>query len=249
MPDIDDNGPWGRPPQHESSPARFVIWLVLLAGMGFGLLKLSEWFPGTVSSDWSRARLIWLLILLGITSAGVLIIPRRNLGEVARNIAIWLGLAAVLIVGLSYRTELENVALRVRSELIPGYGITTTLGVLVLNESEDGHFYTVSEANGVRVRFLIDTGASDTVLSPADAERLGIDLKALDFSRVYSTANGLGRGAPFTLASLHVGPIELSNVPVSINQAEMGSSLLGMSFLRRLQSFEVQDRRLYLRWR
>src|SRR5882672_10373011 len=249
MPDIDNKAPWGRPPERQTSPARFVLWLVLLVAMGFGVWKLSELFPGKVSSDWDRANLIWLLILLGVISAGVLRIRRRNLGELSRNIAIWLGLAAVLIVGLSYRTELENVALRVRSELIPDYGLTTTPGVFVLSESQDGHFYTVSEANGVRVRFLIDTGASDTVLSPADAERLGIDVNALDFSRVYSTANGMGRGAPFTLDSLHVGPIELSNVPVSINQAEMGSSLLGMSFLKRLQSFEVQDRRLYLRWR
>jgi aspartyl protease family protein len=217
--------------------------------MGFGVWKLSELFPGQLSSDFDRANLIWLLVLLAVISAGVVRTGRRNLGEVSRNIAIWLGLAAVLIVGLSYRTELENAALRVRSELIPGYGLTTTPGVLVLNESEDGHFYTVSEANGVRVRFLIDTGASDTVLGPADAERLGIDVKALDYSRVFGSANGMGRSAPFTIARLNVGPIELTNVPVAINQAEMGSSLLGMSFLKRLQSFEVQDRRLYLRWR
>jgi aspartyl protease family protein len=248
MPDI-DKSPWDRPPQRESSPARFVLWLVLLVAMGFGVWKLSELFPGQLSSDLSRANLIWLLILLGVISAGVLRVRRRNLGELSRNIAIWLGLAAVLIVGLSYRTELENVALRVRSELIPGYGITTTPGEMVLNASEDGHFYAVGEANGMRVRFLIDTGASDIVLSPADAERLGIDVKALDYSRVVGTANGMGRAAPFTLASLNVGPIELTNVPVWINQAEMDTSLLGMSFLRRLQSFEVQDRRLYLRWR
>ena len=248
MPDI-DKSPWDRPPQRESSPARFVLWLVLLVAMGFGVWKLSELFPGRLSSDFDRANLIWLLILLGVISAGVLRVRRRNLGELSRNIAIWLGLAAVLIVGLSYRTELENVALRVRSELIPGYGITTTPGEMVLNASENGHFYAVGEANAMRVRFLIDTGASDIVLSPADAVRLGIDVKALDYSRVVGTANGMGRAAPFTLGSLNVGPIELTNVPVWINQAEMDTSLLGMSFLRRLQSFEVQDRRLYLRWR
>ena len=98
------------------------------------------------------------------------------------------------------------------------------------------------------MRFLIDTGASDTVLSPMDAQRLGIDLAALDFSRVYLTANGNGRGAPYRLMDLAIGPIALSDVAVSINQAPMDESLLGMSFLRRLKSFEVQGRRLYLRW-
>ena len=131
MPDIDNKRPWGRPPERSRSKTGFVIWLVLLIAMGFGVWKLSELFPGQLSSDFDRANLIWLLVLLAVISAGVVRTGRRNLGEVSRNIAIWLGLAAVLIVGLSYRPELENVALRVRSELIPGYGLTTTPGVLV----------------------------------------------------------------------------------------------------------------------
>ncbi len=89
--------------------------------------------------------------------------------------------------------------LRVRSELVPGYALETGEHEMVLTESDGGNFYIFGEANGVRVRFLIDTGASDTVLTPSDAANLGIDVRALDFSRVYGTANGLGRGAPYTL--------------------------------------------------
>jgi len=249
MSEPDRNDPWrSNQPPAEGSAGGMVLWLVLLIVIGFGVWKLSELFPGQADSDYSRARLIQLLAILAVASSGVMFIRRSQFKQVARNIALWLLIAVVLVVGVSYRTELEDVAMRVRSELVPGYGTTTEPGVLVLNESDDGHFYAVSEANGVRVRFLIDTGASDTVLTPADAERLGIDVKALDYSRVYSTANGLGRGAPFTLSTLNVGPIAFSNMPVSINQTEMGSSLLGMSFLKRLRSFEVQDRRLYLRW-
>ncbi len=118
----------------------------------------------------------------------------------------------------------------------------------MLTESQGGNFFIFGEANGVRVRFLIDTGASDTVLSPADAQAIGIDLRALDFSKVYSTANGMGRGASYTLDSLSVGPISVSPMPVSVNGAEMNSSLLGMTFLRRLRSFEIQGRRLILRY-
>jgi aspartyl protease family protein len=119
---------------------------------------------------------------------------------------------------------------------------------MVLTESDGGNFFIVGEANGVRVRFLIDTGASDTVLSPADAASLGIDVRSLEFSRVYSTANGLGKGAPYTLDSLSIGPISISPMPVSINGTEMGSSLLGMTFLRRFRYFEIQGRRLILRY-
>jgi len=250
MPDSDRDNPWRRNPSPQSAGSRtgLVLWLIIVVGLGLIVWKLSELFPGQLDSDYSRAQLISTMIFLAVISSSALFIRRTQIKELLRNIAIWLAIAVVLIVGLSYRTELESVALRVRSELVPGYGTTTEPGVLVLNESDDGHFYAISEANGVRVRFLIDTGATDTVLSPADAERLGIDVKALDYSRFYGTANGLGRGAPYTLSTLEVGPIALSNVPISINEAEMGSSLLGMSFLKRLRSYEVQDRRLYLRW-
>src|SRR5882672_6407258 len=104
MPDIDNKGPWHRPPERSSSKTAFVIWLVLLFAMCFGVWKLSELFPGQLSSDLNRANLIWLLFLLAVISAGVVRTGRRNLGELTRNVAIWLGLAAVLIVGFSYRT-------------------------------------------------------------------------------------------------------------------------------------------------
>jgi aspartyl protease family protein len=98
------------------------------------------------------------------------------------------------------------------------------------------------------VRFLVDTGASDIVLSPGDARRAGIEPESLKYDRPYATANGVGYGASVTLDRLEIGAISLSNVRVSVQQAEMGTSLLGMTFLRRLKSYAVQDRKLVLRW-
>jgi len=183
-----------------------------------------------------------------MVSGAVVFARRVNVKETVRNIAIWVAIAAVLLVVVSYRDELEDIALRVRSELVPGYALESGEHEMVLTESDGGNFYIMGQANGVRVRFLIDTGASDTVLSPADALSLGIDVRALDFSKVYSTANGLGRGASYTLDELSVGPVAISPMPVSINEAEMGTSLLGMTFLRRFRSFEIQGRRLILRY-
>jgi aspartyl protease family protein len=229
-------------------PVRFVVWLTLLAVLGALVWWLSGAFPGSVDSDFDRVRLIWLVTILALASSSLIVARRFRMGETLRNIAIWAGLIAALVLGFTYQDELRGVAERVRSELLPGSPATLEPGELVLVEGVDGHFHVDGEANGTPVRFLIDTGASDTVLSPMDAERLGVNLGGLDFSRVYATANGDGRGAPFRLMDLAIGPIVLSEVAVSINETPMSESLLGMSFLRRLKSFEVQGRRLYLRW-
>jgi aspartyl protease family protein len=103
--------------------------------------------------------------------------------------------------------------------------------------------------NGAPVRFIIDTGASDIVLSPSDARRAGVDMASLDFARGYETANGAGRGARVVLKSLQVGQVHAADVEASVNAAPMRASLLGMAFLKRFESIEVRGGRLVLRWR
>jgi aspartyl protease family protein len=151
--------------------------------------------------------------------------------------------------GLTYRDEIVQIALRLRSTIIPAYAVTTAPHTIAVTETDGGSFYVMGAVNGVSVRFLVDTGSSEIVLSPADAKRLGVDVARLAFSDVAETANGQGRGAPFTAASLAVGPIRLSNVAMSINRTDMSSSLLGMSFFKRLDSFEMKDRQLIMKWR
>jgi aspartyl protease family protein len=241
------NDPWHEEPPKSSGVGLF-LWLGLIALIGLGVWQLSVLFPGQLNSDFDRANLIWLIAILAMVSSGLIFARRINMKETVRNILIWVAIAAALLVAVSFRDEIESVAMRVRSELVPGYALEAGEHEMVLTESDGGSFYIFGEANGVRIRFLIDTGASDTVLSPSDAMALGIDVRALDFSKVYSTANGMGRGAPYTLDELSVGPISVSPMPVSINGAEMRSSLLGMTFLRRLRSFEIQGRRLILRY-
>jgi len=84
--------------------------------------------------------------------------------------------------------------------------------------------------------------------APEDAKRLGIDLDRLSFDRPFGSANGIGYGAKAVVASLGVGPIQFSDVEVSINKSAMGTSLLGMAFLKRLKSYSVSGGKLILRW-
>lgn len=245
------NGPWRQDPEpeHNAGGRRILLWLALIAVIGLLVWKLSELFPDSVSSGYDRANVIRLVGLLVLVSAGVLTARQFKLRETLRNIAIWAGVVAALVLAFTFQDELRDIGMRVRSELIPGEPVSASANEMVLSESADGQFHVFGEANGTRVEFLIDTGASDIVLSPDDAKRIGIDVSALDFTRSYETANGVGQGASARLETLSIGNIEFDNVTVSVNQAAMRSSLLGVAFLKRLSSYEVRGRRLFLRWR
>jgi aspartyl protease family protein len=227
---------------------RLLVWIALLLAVIVGLLELSRLFPGTVSKQ-DQPYLVYMVGWLALLSAGFVFARRARFGEVARNIAIWGVIAAVLAVGYAYRDELGSVGARVQSELMPGEPVQSAgAHALTLTQDEAGDFYVYGSANGIRIRFLVDTGAGDIVISPADAHRLGIDMSALHFVSGFETANGIGAGARYTLDTLSVGPIQFWSVPVSINRTDMHASLLGMAFLKRLKAFEFSGRKLTLRW-
>ena len=221
----------------------------MIAAAGVGVLCLNRLLPGAIASGEGWSNVAYGLGLVAVVSAGLLRIRSVSLGRSARHLAIWAGLMAVLAVGYSYRNELGAVAIRVRSELAPGLEVKTAPHEMVVTQNDQGAFVLIGQVDGKTVRFVVDTGATDIVLSPADARRLGVDLAGLKFTRMVETANGPGRSAPFTAQSLAIGELRLSNVDMSINAAPMSSSLLGMSFLKQLDTFQVKDGRLYLRWR
>src|SRR5262245_47867115 len=104
----DSEGPWNQIPQPKRtrSGARFWLWLELLLVAGAGVLKLADIFPGQISSDWDRANIMQLIVVLGIVSASVVFGRRMNLKVVLRNLAIWAGVAAVLVLGFTFQDEL-----------------------------------------------------------------------------------------------------------------------------------------------
>jgi aspartyl protease family protein len=243
-------GPWHRPPANvpRTRRTRFLIWIALVGAGGFGIWELSRLFPGSLKDSADQAYFLRYVAVLALVASGV-VYGRYSLKESARNIAIWIGIAAILVLGYTYYPQIEDAAGNARSELIPGYPVNTTASEMVFSKDRNGEFLVIGDAHATTVKFLVDTGASDIVLSPDDAQRIGIDISKLRFDRNYETANGEGQGAAYTLDTLQIGPLELFNVPVSINRAKMRNSLLGMSFLDRMKSFEFRGRKLYLRWR
>lgn len=119
---------------------------------------------------------------------------------------------------------------------------------LTIPISADGHFYVDVMLEGTPVEFLVDTGASGIFLNREAAEQLGLDLQSLNYTIRTQTANGIGRAAPITLTDLRLDEIFMEDVRAIVNDSPMSISLLGMSFLSRLESYEVRNGYLILRW-
>jgi aspartyl protease family protein len=249
MEEPDNQSPWQDPAPRKRGgfPVGVAIWLLLAIAAGASLWGLTNYFPGSLGSEDNQLSFVHGIALLALISSGLLYRRRINFSEAGRNIAIWLGVAFALVLGYSYQDEIGIGVNRVKSELLPGQPSVSGEGVITLTKGSDRHFHVTGVANGSRIDFLIDTGATGIALSPEDASRIGIDLSGLEYTRIFETANGLGRGAPWRLDTLSIGPIEFRDVAVTINQADMNGSLLGMSFLDRLGSYEVTGRKMILR--
>lgn len=119
---------------------------------------------------------------------------------------------------------------------------------LVLRAGANGHFTVNAMVNGTSISFLIDTGASSIYLTPADAARLGWTPSRLTFSERYESAAGEVAAAPVTLRSLRIGQLELYDLPASVGEQPATMSLLGMTFLKQFDSYQVRGDRLILTW-
>lgn len=119
---------------------------------------------------------------------------------------------------------------------------------LEIDASSHGHFRVEAEVNGESEAFLVDTGASLVSFSLETAEKLGFDEGSLDFAARSQTANGMVAIALVTLDEVTIGELTVRNVKAAIRRTRTGPSLLGMSFLRRLEGYGVREGKLVLRW-
>lgn len=246
------DGPWATTKPPPLPPRRrgrlgLYIWLGLLAAAGVGFIALTHFFPGQLDSGADRFEAMRIFGLLALVSSGLVATRRLDLGQTARYAAAWGAILVLLVVGYTFRDDFAAAFMRVRSAINPAYAVTDTKGSMVIGRGEGGGFYVMGKVNGAPVRFLVDTGATEIVLSPADAGRAGLSTAALKYSDPSETANGVGYGAAARLGSLDVGSVRLTDVPVTINRTAMSASLLGMPFLDHFASIEVKGDRLFLR--
>jgi aspartyl protease family protein len=226
-----------------------VLWFLLAIGVivllfvsleqnGITVMDLGTFDPSPLTQN------VIVFVLLVVVALALL---RRRFSQAIKAVLIWLVLAAGLAVGYTYRFELREVADRVMAEFIPGHAATRGRTVEV-SRGQGGNFVVVTQVNGARMPMILDSGASSVVLTHDAAKAAGLPLEMLSYSVAVDTANGRTRAAPVTLQSIAVGGLVEREVAALIAQpGQLRQSLLGMSFLNRLQSWEVRGDRLVLR--
>jgi aspartyl protease family protein len=227
---------------------RLLPWIALALALAVAVLlaRQSEGLTGPFSTG-EMASLVYKVGLIVLISGAVLAVFRQNFSQAIVSALVWVVVAFVLVLVYTYRFELTEIGDRVLVELVPGR--TATHGRTVeLARANTGDFRIGAEVNGVRIPMVLDTGASSVVLTQEAAKKAGLPLEFLKYSVTVETANGHTLAAPVTLDRVAVGGIVEREVPALIAQpGQLRMSLLGMSFLGRLQSFEVRGSTVMMR--
>jgi aspartyl protease family protein len=189
------------------------------------------------------------LVLLVFVGGLVLVLFRERLSQALEAILFWAVVGLLLVVGYTYRFELRDVADRVIAELMPGHVAGHGRNVEVVR-GHSGDFAVNAHINGARIPMVLDTGASSVVLTQEAAKAAGLPIEVLNYTVNVDTANGRTRAAPVTLDRLAVGGLIERAVPALVAQpGQLKNNLLGMSFLNRLESWEVRGDKLRMRGR
>jgi aspartyl protease family protein len=122
----------------------------------------------------------------------------------------------------------------------------TNTHMIAVPKAQDGHFWLEASVNSKAVRFLVDTGASSVALTPADAQRLGFSVPNLTYNRTVITASGKIKAASVMLDEIKIGNMPVKQVEALVISEGLETSLLGMSYLGRLNRIEVTRSSLVL---
>ncbi|MEP7031797.1 MAG: TIGR02281 family clan AA aspartic protease [Pseudolabrys sp.] len=191
--------------------------------------------------------LLLKIALLVFVGGLVLVLFRENFSKALEATLFWVVVGLLLVVGYTYRFELRDVADRVMSELMPGHVAGHGPNVQVVR-SNAGDFAVAAHINGSKVPMVLDTGASSVVLTQDAAKAAGLPIDMLSYTVNVDTANGRTRAASVTIDRLAVGGLTERAVPALVAMpGQLKNSLLGMSFLNRLQSWEVRGDKLRMR--
>lgn len=224
--------------------SRFILYFLL--GLGLSALLHNQFFGSFFALNermgyaaGSALLLAWLL-----TS-----VQWKRFPSLLKGMGVWIGILFALVLGYGFRPEILDLGDRFLAALRPQQGFSQKSGSWSVFKSSDGHFYVELLVNRIPIRFLVDTGASDIMLTRSAARKIGLQPDRLDYTRVYWSANGKTHGAPIKLDEIRLGELILQQVPASVNAGESDTCLLGMAFFKRLDAYEFKQNLLTFRWK
>ncbi len=228
---------------------RTFLWLLLL-GLALTLLVAASRDHASALRHFSSEDLASLTVKIGalvLIGGAVMAVFRDRFSQAIEFSLIWVVVGLILVLGYTYRFELRDVSERVLAELAPGRAASR--GRMVeLVRGNGGDFRISTEVNGRSVPMVLDTGATTVVLTNDAARAAGLPIEMIKYTVHVDTANGRARAAAVTLDRVAVGGIVERSVPALVAQpGQLKSNLLGMSFLNRLQSWEVRGDKLVMR--
>ncbi len=192
-----------------------------------------------MNTNFDTANLVYLIVLGCAIMIWFFAANRDSLGKTAQQAAVW----GLIFIGVIAAIGLWD---DISATVAPRQSVNAEQGRIEVPRAPDGHYYLAAEVNGAPVRFVVDTGASDIVLSREDAIAAGLHPDDLNFTGQASTANGIVRTAPVRLDSIAAGGLTDRDVRAVVNSGELRESLLGMGYLERFTSVQITGGMLVL---
>ena len=184
------------------------------------------------------AQLFYLLLLGMFVLVWLFSQYRGRLGQATQHAAIWvlIFLGGTMIFGFSDSLK----------SMLTGSARQINENTIVLNQGRGGHFRAKVEVNGVPVDFIVDTGATNLVLSRRDAERVGFEPENLTYVVPSMTANGQVMNARVNIDEMSIGAFTDRDVAALVNGGPLDVSLLGMTYLERYSGWRVEGDQMFL---
>jgi len=183
------------------------------------------------------ANLAYLGLLAIAITGSYLVSQRNNLGKVAQQASIWVLIFVGAVAAFGMWGDIsQSITPR---QMVSGETVTVP-------RSPDGHYYLTLDINDAPVNFVVDTGASQVVLTQNDARRVGLNPDELRYLGTANTANGIVQTASVRLDEVSLGGITDTSVRAVVNGGQMDTSLLGMTYLSAFDSIAISNNELVL---
>ena len=179
------------------------------------------------------ARLVYLILLLLSVGGWLVVSLKKNLGKTVQTALIW---GLIFLGFLAVYGIWEDISNGFRKE---GQYDKITDNIFQIRKSSDGHFYTYARINGKPIKFLIDTGATKTILSLEDASAVGINISKLVYNSPMRTANGIAYSARHQVENFNWLEKEFEQVSIQITDGKLFRSLLGMDIIEKSETFLI----------